>query len=562
MNPHPDTPMARHLAADVLVVGGGLGGVACAVTAASLGRQVVLVEELDWLGGQVSSQGVPFDEFPWNETVTISRTYSAYRERVRSYYRDNLPLTPQARARFPLNPGMGIVSSLCHDPRVSARVLEDILSPYLLSGRIRLLRRHALAQPHIAADTVAGATFVHLDSGQQVAVDARITVDATETGEFIAKAGIDHVTGAEGRHDTGELHALEHADPLDQQGFNWAFAVDYLPGQDHTIGRPANYAFWRDYRLPYWPGPHLGFTVRDHFTHEPKQRPLFAGDTDEEVLRDMWHFRRIAWRKNFETCFLASDISVFCNMQNEYHRKPLFGVTRDQAQAALAEAKELSLSLLYWLQTDAPRPDGGQGYRGLRLRHDVFETGDGLAKQPYTREGHRILPEFRLLEQHIGVDARPGATSSETFADTVGVAAYRLNIHPTSTRDAIDVDCFPYQIPLGALLPRRTEGFIAGSCKVIGTTRVTNGSVRHHPIDWVIGEASGALAALAASEQAPPRAFRASAKRLEQLQRTLSGLGVMLRWPEFTHLQATHAMARSQADLTYRVHGPHAAGSI
>lgn len=556
MTPGPSAPALRSLRADVLVLGGGLGGVACAMTAAQLGQSVVLVEELDWLGGQASSQGVPFDEFPWNETVLISRSYSAYRERVRDYYRRNLPLTAQARSRFPLNPGSGVVSSLCHDPRVSSRVLEDLLSPFVLSGRIRLLRQHRLVEAHLDGDAVRGATLLDLRGGTRVQVEAAITIDATETGDFIAMSDIAHVTGAEGRDDTGEPHALERADPMDQQGFNWAFAVDYLPDEDHTIDRPANYAFWREWRNDYWPGPHLGFTIRDHFTHEPKQRGLFVGDSDEEILRDMWHFRRIAWRRNFEPGFYPSDISVFCNMQNEYHRLPLFGVPPEDAATALADAKDLSLSLLYWLQTEAPRHDDGIGYKGLRLRHDVFETADGLAKQAYTREGHRIIPEFRLLEQHIGVDARPGARSAESFHDSVGVAAYRLNIHPTRTRDAVDIDCFPYQIPLGALLPQRAENFIASCCKTIGTTRVTNGSVRHHPIDWVIGEAAGALAAQAIAAKRPPRAIRNEPERLEALQRTLVGLGVMLRWPEFDNLRATHAMAKSPAELTYGVHGP------
>jgi hypothetical protein len=556
-----ERPRATSLETDVFIAGGGLAGVACALTAATLGRQVVLCEELDWLGGQVSSQGIPFDEFPWNETVAISRSYMGYRQRIRDYYLRNTPLTAQARERFPLNPGMGVVSSLCHDPRVSARVLEDMLMPMLLSGRIRLLRRHRVVAVHSVGDVVKGATIERVDSGARSEIEAGIVVDATETGELILLAGVEHVTGAEGRDDTGELHALDAADPLDQQGFNWAFAVDYLPGEDHTGDKPANYDFWRSYRNDYWPGPQLGFLGLDHFTHEPKQKPLFTGDTDEESLRDMWHFRRITYRRNFEAGFFPSDLTVFCNMQNEYHRKPLYGVDAASAAQALAEAKEVSLSLLYWLQTEAPRHDGGEGYRGLRLREDVFETDDGLAKQPYTREARRILPEFRLLEQHVGVDARPGARAAERFKDAIGVAAYRLNIHPTRTRDSIDVDCFPYQLPLGALLPRRVDNFIPACCKLIGTTRVTNSSVRHHPMDWVLGEAAGALAAQALKEQVAPRAVRGDAARLETLQRTLASLGVMLRWPEFSDMQATHAMAKTPGELTYRVHGPGASGS-
>ena len=554
--PASPSPSPRGLRTDVLVIGGGLGGVACANNAAALGMQVVLVEELDWLGGQVSAQGIPFDEHPWNETVHVSRTWSAYREAVRDFYRQRLPLTNAARQSFPLNPGHGYVSTLAHDPRVSAWVLEAMLAPHILPGRLRLFKRHRLAAAQTDGDAIRGATFAALDGGPGLSVEARVVVDCTETGELIALAGVEHTYGAESRADTGELHALEAADPLEQQGFNWAFAVDYFEGEDHTIPRPANYAFWRDWKLPYWPGPHFGMVQLDHFTHEARQRLLFAGDSDEEILRDMWHFRRIARRANFEPGYFPSDISMFCTMQNEYLRKPLLGLAPQEQADVLAEGKEQSLSFLHWLQTEAPRHDGGTGYRGLRLRDDVFGTADGLAKQPYTREGCRILPEFRLLEQHVGVAARPGATGAEPFQDTIGIAAYRLNIHPTYVRHAIDIDCFPYQIPLGALIPQRAEQLIAGNCKTVGGTRVTIGSLRHHPIDWVIGEAAGGLAAHAVRGAVPPRAVRSQPERLQALQQDLMDRGMALRWPEFGGLPHTHAMGRSWSTLYRHAHGP------
>ena len=55
----------------------------------------------------------------------------------------------------------------------------------------------------------------------------------------------------------------------------------------------------------------------------------------------------------------------------------------------LKQARELSLSLFYWMQTEAPRPDGGCGYPGLYLRSDITGTDDGLAKAPYIRESRR-----------------------------------------------------------------------------------------------------------------------------------------------------------------------------
>lgn len=44
---------------DLFIAGGGLGGCAAALSACANGLQVVMTEETDWIGGQVTSQGVP-----------------------------------------------------------------------------------------------------------------------------------------------------------------------------------------------------------------------------------------------------------------------------------------------------------------------------------------------------------------------------------------------------------------------------------------------------------------------------------------------------------------------
>ena len=122
---------------------------------------------------------------------------------------------------------------------------------------------------------------------------------------------------------------------------------------------------------------------------------------------------------------------------------------------------------------------------------------DGLAKAPYIRESRRILAEFTVLEQHVGTEARREDSkapdpSAEPFPDSVGVGSYRIDLHPSTGGDNyIDISSLPFQVPLGALIPRRVENLLP-ACKNLGTTHITNGCYRLHPVEWGIGEAAGA----------------------------------------------------------------------
>ena len=131
-------PGPNELWADVAVIGGGVGGVACALAAARNGLKVVLTEEFDWIGGQLTSQAVPPDEHPWIEERGATKTYRDFRTKIRDHYRRNYPLTPAAKEANALNPGNGNVSKLCHEPRAAVAVLLEMLAPYLTSGRCLL----------------------------------------------------------------------------------------------------------------------------------------------------------------------------------------------------------------------------------------------------------------------------------------------------------------------------------------------------------------------------------------------------------------------------------------
>jgi len=353
------------------------------------------------------------------------------------------------------------------------------------------------------------------------------------------------VIGAESRDDTGELHALEGAAaPLDQQAISWCFAIDYLPDEDHTIDRPASYAEWRDYAPSFWPGPLLSWTDVLPTTLETRTEPIFAAEDSPRggVHRDRWNFRRILSVGHYPAGRYASDVTVVNWPQIDYFRGPLLGVSAEERERHLRGSREQALSFLYWMQTEAPRLDGGTGYRGLRLRPDIAGTDDGLAMRPYIRESRRILAETTVVEEHVGVLARERAglpDGAEHYADSIGIGSYRIDLHPSTGRDGdprtyVDISSYPFEIPFGALLPRRVDNLIAGG-KNIGTTHITNGCYRLHPVEWNIGEAAGAAAAFALDHGVDPRAIRADRRLLDDFQHLLrDDLGVDLEWPEWT----------------------------
>ena len=528
----------RELATDLVIIGGSLGGCAAALAAARRGLRVIMTEETDWIGGQLTSQAVPPDENALIETVGGTRTYLELRQRIRDYYSRNFPLSEKARTNPRLNPGNGGVSRLCHEPRVALAALTEMLAPHVAGRRVEILLRHRPVDAAVQGDRVEAVRVRSLETGHELVLRAPLFVDATELGDLLPLTRTEYVSGGESRSETGEPHAKEKAEPANHQAFTCCFAMDYLAGEDHTIDRPRDYAFWRDHvppLTPPWSGKLLSL-----FYSSPRTLKPFNMGFDPSKATGLFHYRRIIDRTNFAPGTYAGDVTLVNWPQNDYMLGNLFDVPAEEAARHLEGGKQLSLSWLYWLQTECPRPDGGTGWKGLRLRPDIVGTEDGLAKYPYVRESRRIRAEFTVTELHVGAEARAAATGAKspaeaaaaTFADSVGIGSYNIDLHPSSGGDNyIDFAARPFQIPLGSLLPRRVENLLA-ACKNIGTTHLTNGCYRLHPVEWNIGEAAGELAAFCLAGKHAPRAVRNGTGLLADFQSRLTTAGVPLSWPK------------------------------
>jgi hypothetical protein len=539
----PAAARARERKLDVVIIGGGCGGCAAALAAARAGCRVILTEETDWIGGQLTSQAVPPDEHPWIESFGCTRLYRQFRNRLRAYYRRNYPLTAEARAAAYLNPGNGLVSRLCHEPQVALAVLRDMLAPYASGRRVTVLLDHKAVAADVDGDRVRAVTVRDVKKGRDTVLSAPYFLDATELGDLLPLTKTEYVTGFESQKETHEPHAPAEAQPNNQQAFTFCFAIDYIAGADHTRDRPKEYGFWKKYvpqLKPAWPGPLLSWRMSEPIRLNERVVGFDPHGKGKAGL-NLWLYRRIADRANFRAGTYPSDICLVNWPQNDYWLGNLVDVSALEAASHLTRARQLSLSLLYWMQTEAPGPDGKSGWRGLRLRDDIVGTSDGLAKSPYIREARRIKADFTVLEQHVGTDARMKLTGkkrenlqAQWFPDTVGVGSYRIDLHPSTGGDNyIDVSSLPFQIPLGALLPRRVENLLP-ACKNLGVTHITNGCYRLHPVEWNIGESAGALAAFCLRRKEPPRQVRKDKKLLQEFQGVLKDNGVELSWPKVT----------------------------
>ncbi|MBZ0254443.1 FAD-dependent oxidoreductase, partial [bacterium] len=489
-------------------------------------------------GGQPTSQAVPFDEHPWIEQFGAPRSYRQFRTAIRDYYKDNYPLTREKQNDPLLNPGNGWVSRIGCEPRVVLAVLENLFAPYISNRQLTLLLEHRPIAADVDGDRVASVTVEHTQSNNKVALSAPYFIDATEMGDLLPLTMTEYVTGFEAQSDTGEELAPSEAQPANMQAVTWCFVMDYLNGEDHTIEKPEQYDYWKDYvppLTPPWPGKLFSFKYSA--PHKPDNVRELGFDPSGNTM-GWFNYRRIIDDANYAPGAYQGDAAVVNWPQNDYLEGNLFDVSEEDKAKHWRGAHQLSLSLMYWLQTEAPRPDGGAGWPGLRLRGDLTGTEHGLAMYPYIRESRRIRAEFTVVAEHVWADARSKAqgvplqdATAVEFSDTVGVGSYRIDLHPSTGGDNyVDLSTCPFQVPLGAMIPQRMENLIP-ACKNIGTTHLTNGTYRLHPVEWNIGESAGALVAYCLSKGEPPRGVRNKENLLKEFQSRLRSQGVELEWP-------------------------------
>ena len=416
---------------ELLVVGGGLSGVATAYEGLLAGRTVCLTEITDWLGGQISSQGTSaLDERrTQRDKQFYSRGYSELRNRIERKYGK-------------LNPGDCWVSDSCFLPHDAHNIMTQMLKDAekkgkgklqwfpntvikdlqiskdgkIINNAIAIQHQPAKNQPPLNTNTLSqtiedaysyknssrlSKTIIQfLPKQSQNNPGKWYIIDASETGEIIALADVPYRLGIDARSYLEPSSSSTTNDPYCPQGFTYTFAMEATKAAQQQTMPPfyLQYSPYFSYELKRLANFDLVFTYRRIWSPQKGQPTTFNGvkftaPTPGDISMQNW-----TWGNDYRPG-TAADNLIYTRQQleNSGQLKP-GGWQGGLRTETLRKAEEKAFSFFYWLYAGTTDSQLGNGVkqpqtniRFLTGLDSPMGTVHGLSKYPYMREGRRII---------------------------------------------------------------------------------------------------------------------------------------------------------------------------
>ncbi|HEY3897039.1 MAG TPA: FAD-dependent oxidoreductase [Chthoniobacter sp.] len=487
---------------DVVVAGAGMGGIGTAVQAARMGRSVLLLEETDWIGGQATAAAVT----SMDEGLPIVRHRGLYREfcgLVGSHYQ---PL------------GINYLTAywnghVCFEPRVGRHLLQVLLGDARGNGVLDLALRTRVTKVLREGNTVTGVEIESTtDSGHEShTVASKVLVDATEWGDVIP------LTGARYRVGNCTNDAIDRTKHV--QDNTWTAVIKQYPKgvPDELILKEAP--------------PGYTDKVADYFAHS-----LVPGDTINQMKP--WDWATFIGYRGMPDSSRPGDsppiTRTHLNYNNDY---PATVAEIEEPAARLKTNREMrlkTLRLLYYIQHTLGKTDwsvaNDEGYdtpynraeidQWLTERPDLVPYRAILyhfSVMPYVRESRRIIGLHTLTAHEI--ERVPGPPVQ--FAHSVALGDYAVDLHGSMTPPYLELTLDhesdiprkfgerglgPFSIPFECFIPEKIDGFLPAE-KNFSESRMANGATRLQPHTLLMGQAVGAIAALAIEKGVQPRAL-------------------------------------------------------
>ena len=549
---------------DLLIVGGSESGTAAAVQAARLGvARIVLVNDIGWLGGQFTAEGVgAVDE--WTE-YRGRRTWfprsGLFGEIIEAIRADNVRKYGRAE------PGNCFCGWTTCTPRETEALFRQLIEPYLAArgGPVEIIEHYEPVRVERAGRRITAVEFAAAPSHpglggpkppEPLRIHPRLSIDASDFGDVVRLSGTPYLRGPDLRRDFGEPSA-----PVDYDatGLTEMNPITYCvvlreaarpsivaapPGYDERQHLAATMATRTEFQALGWPTEAM--------------RP-FARAWEDTALPDgpytgkptLYHHRRLVDRRHFdlapgtEMTFLNWPTQDYplCDLPAAFEAAGVAGrnlvdLGPDERRLVFADAKRHALGLLRHLQTTVADRDAGQAvtFRDLELT-DEFGTPDRLPWKPYVREGLRPRCLYMLREQDVRDTDGVQSWAASMVGDAVFAFQFNIDFHPTRRVFLGGDRAAPWNVvhtkarnwstdtdragfPLRSLVPRDTDGLLVAG-KNLGVTSLVQAAVRLHGHGMHAGQAAATVAAVALNEGLEPRDVAARLPLVRRVQRTL-----------------------------------------
>ena len=488
---------------DIVIAGAGTGGCGAAVQAARMGRSVLLIEETDWVGGQMNAAAVT----SMDEGLAIARERGLYRELcglIKSYY-DPLGINSETayQHRHP-----------CVEPRVGQQLLLKMLSDARgAAGRLDLVLRSKVTRTIKTGQKIEGVEVS--DGASTSSIRSRILIDASEWGDVIP------LTGARYRSGMATSDSLDGTKAI--QDLTWTAVVKQYPAGVPEALRLAS--------------PPPGYATLGKLF----QKALTAGKADDfnpPIKGNPWHWNWFIGYRGMPDSSRAPQGRIITrthlNFSNDFHASVADLEDPVHRRLTLDGAIAKTLCLAYHMQTALGKADWAvaddEGYDTPynRAQMDAF-----IARRPefapfkatlyhfpvmaYARESRRIIGLHTLTAREI--ERKPGKPIQ--FPHTVALGDYAVDLHGSMKPELLEkgLDRIediphkfgerglgPFAIPFESFIPEQVDGFLPTE-KNISQSRMANGATRLQPHTLNMGQAAGAIAALSIQHGIQPRAL-------------------------------------------------------
>ncbi|QEG32899.1 FAD-dependent oxidoreductase [Bythopirellula goksoeyrii] len=498
---------------DVVIAGGSTAAFAAAIASSNCGAKTALLEPTDWVGGQLTSSGVPAVDEAWH-TLRDSKSQQPLLN-VAQIARDPRNMTPSFLksleqlqdcgdcwvSRFCFRPSIYLKQQLLPLQKESGDNLTVFLDTVVKrievdedSGKIQSLTAiRRIPSPDLEAkgyDRLPSqdiSDWYSQEPSDRFSKDvlffgshtdrAPIFIDATEWGELLALSGAKYLVGAE--HVEGETSSND------------------------VCGQATVYCFVQE----------LHSTPQEQPTCEKDLSTFgFADYAEKENAWDLiWTYRRIHGKDKPSPGDLCLQNWGYSGRRKEGGNDYPFGflfksIADTTAELAdwrggidlgvLSAAEHRAFGWHEWFRQNAPAPIEPDQ---ITLNGAELGTDHGLAKLPYIRDTRRSIGLDGFILKFDDLSGPASQVTGTKFTDRIALGAYAADIHPlvsctypAHTKAAHDT--LPFYLPFRALTHYRFDNLLVAG-KTMAQSFLANSATRLHPIEWSTGTAAGVAAA-------------------------------------------------------------------